>query len=220
MKEKNKKKNGESSAKPRRIVAILCVLLALSVILDYFNISQVFHIDMSNFNWDFLSIFVGNLVVVGLYYLTYWLIDRHNIKRTENQERNVKTVINEVYKQCNKIIALLENEIGIVEVLPDVQPDNNTYVADVIETINKSVFATEPFIYDAVVNGIIAQSELETYINIRSDFIQYVSYRARLFANKSKGGESTKTSLLVDTIKDLKTKLMHDIEQQLSKAKQ
>ena len=220
MKEKNRKKKGESSAKPRRIVAVLCVLLALSVILDYFNISQVFHIDMSNFNWDFLSIFVGNLVVVGLYYLTYWLIDRHNIKRTENQERNVKTVINEVYKQCNKIIALLENEIGIVEVLPDVQPDNNTYVADVIETINKSVFATEPFIYDAVVNGIIAQSELETYINIRSDFIKYVSYRARLFANKSKGGESTKTSLLVDTIKDLKTKLMHDIEQQLSKAKQ
>lgn len=114
MKEKNRKKKGESSAKPRWIVAVLCVLLALSVILDYFNISQILHIDMSNFNWDFLSIFVGNLVVVGLYYLTYWLIDRHNIKRTENQERNVKTVINEVYKQCNKIIALLENEIGIV----------------------------------------------------------------------------------------------------------
>ena len=220
MKEKNRKKKGESSAKPRRIVAVLCVLLALSVILDYFNISQVFHIDMSNFNWDFLSIFVGNLVVIGLYYLTYWLIDRHNIKRTENQERNVKTVINEVYKQCNKIIALLENEIGIVEVLPDVQPDNNTYVADVIETINKSVFATEPFIYDAVVNGVIAQSELETYINIRSDFIQYVSYRARLFANESKGRELEKNSLFMDTIKRVKTDLIHDIEQQLSKAKQ
>ena len=220
MKEKNRKKKGESSAKPRRIVAVLCVLLALSVILDYFNISQVFHIDMSNFNWDFLSIFVGNLVVVGLYYLTYWLIDRHNIKRTENQERNVRTVINEVYEQCSKIIALLENEIGIVEVLPAVQSDNNTYVADVIETINKSVFATEPFIYDAVVNGVIAQSELETYINIRSDFIQYVSYRARLFANESKGRELEKNSLFMDTIKRVKTDLIHDIEQQLSKAKQ
>ena len=220
MKEKNRKKKGESSAKPRRIVAVLCVLLALSVILDYFNISQVFHIDMSNFNWDFLSIFVGNLVVVGLYYLTYWLIDRHNIKRAKNQECNAKTVINGVYKQCNEHIALLESEVGRVVLLPDVKSDNDTYVADVIETINNSVFATVPFIYDAVVNGIIAQSELETYINIRSDFIQYVSYRARLFANESKGRELEKNSLFMDTIKRVKTDLIHDIEQQLSKAKQ
>lgn len=219
MKEKTRKKS-ETSAKPFWIVLVLCVLLVLFVILDYFNISQIIHIDMSNFNWDFLSIFVGNLVVVGLYFLTYWLIDRHNIKRTENQERNVRTVINEVYEQCSKIIALLENEIGIVEVLPAVQSDNNTYVADVIETINKSVFATEPFIYDAVTNGVIAQSELETYIKIRNAFIEYVSYRALLFAEKSNSGEVDKKSLLMDTIKDLKTKLTHDIEQQLSKAKQ
>ena len=89
-----------------------------------------------------------------------------------------------------------------------------------IETINKTVFAAEPFIYDAVVNGVIAQSELETYINIRSDFIQYVSYRARLFANESKGRELEKNSLFMDTIKRVKTDLIHDIEQQLSKAKQ
>ena len=220
MKEKNRKKKGESSAKPFWIVLGLCVLLALFVILDYFNISQIIHIDMSNFNWDFLSIFVGNLVVIGLYYLTYWLIDRHNIKRAKNQECNAKTVINGVYKQCNEHIALLESEVGRVVLLPDVKSDNDTYVADVIETINKSVFATEPFIYDAVVNGIIAQSELETYINIRSDFIQYVSYRARLFANESKGRELEKNSLFMDTIKRVKTDLIHDIEQQLSKAKQ
>ena len=220
MKEKNRKKKGESSAKPRRIVAVLCVLLALSVILDYFNISQVFHIDMSNFNWDFLSIFVGNLVVVGLYYLTYRLIDRDNIKRAKNQERNVKKVINIVYTECRKNIALLENEIGIVEVLPDVQSDSHIYVADVMERINKTVFAMEPFIYDAVNNGVVAESELETYINIRSAFIQYVSYRALLFAEKSKGRELEKNSLFMDTIKRVKTDLIHDIEQQLSKAKQ
>lgn len=220
MKEKTRKKKGESSAKPFWIVLGLCVLLALFVILDYFNISQIIHIDMSNFNWDFLSIFVGNLVVIGLYYLTYWLIDRHNIKRAKNQECNAKTVINGVYKQCNEHIALLESEVGRVVLLPDVKSDNDTYVADVIEIINKTVFAAEPFIYDAVVNGVIAQSELETYINIRSDFIQYVSYRARLFANESKGRELEKNSLFMDTIKRVKTDLIHDIEQQLSKAKQ
>lgn len=219
MKEKNRKKKGESSAKPRRIVAVLCVLLALSVILDYFNISQIIHIDMSNFNWDFLSIFVGNLVVVGLYYLTYRLIDRDNIKRAKNQERNVKKVINIVYTECRKNIALLENEIGIVEVLPDVQSDSHIYVADVMERINKTVFAMEPFIYDAVNNGVVAESELETYINIRSAFIQYVSYRALLFAEKSKGRELEKNSLFMDTIKRVKTDLIHDIEQQLSEAK-
>ena len=219
MKEKNRKKKGESSAKPRRIVAVLCVLLALSVILDYFNISQVFHIDMSNFNWDFLSIFVGNLVVVGLYYLTYRLIDRDNIKRAKNQERNVKKVINIVYTECRKNIALLENEIGIVEVLPDVQSDSHIYVADVMERINKTVFAMEPFIYDAVNNGVVAESELETYINIRSAFIQYVSYRALLFAEKSKGRELEKNSLFMDTIKRVKTDLIHDIELLLSEAK-
>ena len=219
MKEKNRKKKGESSAKPRRIVAVLCVLLALSVILDYFNISQIIHIDMSNFNWNFLSIFVGNLVVVGLYYLTYRLIDRDNIKRAKNQERNVKKVINIVYTECRKNIALLENEIGIVEVLPDVQSDSHIYVADVMERINKTVFAMEPFIYDAVNNGVVAESELETYINIRSAFIQYVSYRALLFAEKSKGRELEKNSLFMDTIKRVKTDLIHDIEQQLSEAK-
>ena len=219
MKEKNRKKKGESSAKPRRIVAVLCVLLALSVILDYFNISQIIHIDMSNFNWDFLSIFAGNLVVVGLYYLTYRLIDRDNIKRAKNQERNVKKVINIVYTECRKNIALLENEIGIVEVLPDVQSDSHIYVADVMERINKTVFAMEPFIYDAVNNGVVAESELETYINIRSAFIQYVSYRALLFAEKSKGRELEKNSLFMDTIKRVKTDLIHDIEQQLSEAK-
>ena len=219
MKEKNRKKKGESSAKPRRIVAVLCVLLALSVILDYFNISQIIHIDMSNFNWDFLSIFVGNLVVVGLYYLTYRLIDRDNIKRAKNQERNVKKVINIVYTECRKNIALLENEIGIVEVLPDVQSDSHIYVVDVMERINKTVFAMEPFIYDAVNNGVVAESELETYINIRSAFIQYVSYRALLFAEKSKGRELEKNSLFMDTIKRVKTDLIHDIEKQLSEAK-
>lgn len=220
MKEKNRKKKDESSAKPRWIVAVLCVLLVLSVILDYFNISQIIHIDMSNFNWDFLSIFAGNLVVVGLYYLTYWLIDRRNIKRAKNQERNVKKVINSVYTECRKNIALLENEIGIVEVLPDVQSDSHIYVADVMERINKTVFAMEPFIYDAVNNGVVAESELETYVNIRSAFIQYVSYRALLFAEKSKGRELEKNSLFMDTIKRVKTDLIHDIEQQLSKVKQ
>ena len=174
---------------------------------------------MSNFNWDFLSIFVGNLVVVGLYYLTYRLIDRDNIKRAKNQERNVKKVINIVYTECRKNIALLENEIGIVEVLPDVQSDSHIYVVDVMERINKTVFAMEPFIYDAVNNGVVAESELETYINIRSAFIQYVSYRALLFAEKSKGRELEKNSLFMDTIKRVKTDLIHDIEQQLSEAK-
>ena len=214
MKEKTRKKKGESSAKPFWIVLGLCVLLALFVILDYFNISQIIHIDMSNFNWDFLSIFVGNLVVVGLYYLTYRLIDRDNIKRAKNQERNVKKVINIVYTECRKNIALLENEIGIVEVLPDVQSDSHIYVVDVMERINKTVFAMEPFIYDAVNNGVVAESELETYINIRSAFIQYVSYRALLFAEKSKGRELEKNSLFMDTIKRVKTDLIHDIEQQ------
>lgn len=218
MKEKTRKKS-ETSAKPFWIVLGLFVLLALFLILDYFNISQIIHIDMSKLNWDFLSIFIGNLVVIGLYYLTYRLIDRGNIKRAKNQERNVKKVINSVYTECRKNIALLENEIGIVEVLPDVQSDSHIYVADVTERINKTVFAMEPFIYDAVNNGVIAESELETYINIRSAFIQYVSYSALLFAEKSKGRELEKNSLFMDTIKRVKTDLIHDIEQQLSEAK-
>ena len=57
-------------------------------------------INISNINSDLLGIFVNSIVVVGLYMITYFLLDKKNIETRENQRQIIKYMLSNDYKHC------------------------------------------------------------------------------------------------------------------------
>ena len=78
MKEKLKAiiKNNEF----KLILLIYIIVFVIYIIVDYFNVLYKLNLFVSNINYDLLSIFINALVIIFIFNITYYLIEKNKIK--------------------------------------------------------------------------------------------------------------------------------------------
>ena len=84
------------------IFKIILSCLALTFIyflLDINDLPAGIGIHSEKINWDIASIVIGNLVVIGLYFITYSLIDNRSIEKDKNQREVALLLLNKTYDQ-------------------------------------------------------------------------------------------------------------------------
>jgi len=202
----------------KRVFKTICFLLVASfvilVLLDYFNCAGLIGLDVTKLNWDFLSIVIGNFVVISLYLTTYFLIDKRNLERNNNQEQSAKIVLREIYSKCEEDILLYDNKEVLERISKKCDFDIPIFQDPMIARIKDYPFEYEEIIFTAASNGMLTESEFDSFIKIRNEFKTYVTRRIIFFDAEENEIKNTQNGLL-KILREGRASLLEAIKKEL-----
>ena len=80
--------------KSSKVIVTIIIFLAVSFIILFLDFSNILYFISKNFNYDFLSIFIPNIVLIFIFLITYFLIDKRNMEKEEKISNNQQNVLN------------------------------------------------------------------------------------------------------------------------------
>ena len=169
-------------AKKIVLVVAVCVFTVSAVItLDALNIAAALGLDTSVFQWDLLSIIVGNVVVIAIFIITYILIESNNIKRQKNQEKSAKIILKNIYNQCQSMMASLED--GGTRKITAYKLNGNVALHEepTVKYCQDVPFEYGQYIFEASSNGVLSESEFQAFLEIRRAYKVYVAMRLTFY---------------------------------------
>lgn len=202
----------------KKVGAIIIAFIFLSFCLciaDYFNVPSLLGIDVPSINWDFTSMLIGNVIVIILYLITFVLIDRSNIKRSENQERNVHIILTKIYSHCKEFIELLDNKDTAKMAAKKCNFDVPNFQDPVMVKYQDLPFELEQYVLDASHNGILSEEEFQTYISIRKRYKSYITNKITFFDADEYSDNPQIAHGIIPYLKKERTELMEEIDNQL-----
>lgn len=203
----------------RKIYRIILVSVGMILILitaDYFNLPSNIGFDMPSLNWDFLGILIGNFVVLFLYIITYLLIDHRNIKRNENQVRNIKLILADAYTQCKNQIELFDKKEIVKSAAKKCNFNVLNFQDPVLTQIQEMPFELEQYILDSSNSGILSKAEFQAFLNIRKEYKSYISFKITFFDAEEHTDNQEVQNELTLFITQKRDSLLKSIDTQLS----
>lgn len=155
-------------------VVIFIIFTTIAVVLDYFNL-----IGGDKINWDFISLFINNSVVVLIYYLTFCLIDKRTITKESNQNKVAQVMMLETYKRIKENMKIWTPELVAKYIVPKV--DFNKTNDPFMEKIKNVPFQYDDYIFEFAKNGVISDRDFSIYIKIKSEYEGFISMTISLF---------------------------------------
>lgn len=158
-------------------ISVLLIILAI----DYCNILSFITLKL---NYNYLSIIVGTITTIYLFWITYYLIDKRISDNEKEKKKNKKSalyiMLSETYKKCNEVFILFNDDTTLTKyIVPKV--DFNKIIDPFIEQQKNNVFKYNSKILELVSDGIVDRETLEQYINIKETFSNYISLKVTLF---------------------------------------
>ncbi|MDG6155641.1 hypothetical protein NF716_04635 [Lactococcus formosensis] len=155
----------------------LCTIVFITaiafIILDYNNFPSYLGMKVVNINWDFLAIVISNCIVVLLYLITYFVLDRRSIIREKNKNEVAYLLIKKSYEEVRKQADFMTIEIVKKYVVPkiDFKSTDNTLVNNMCN----APFEDENLIFELVKDGQISKELLNGYISVKKSYSIYIN---------------------------------------------
>lgn len=168
------------------LVIVICILLIISYFLfDYINVLSVSNINTTNINYNFLSIFINNIVIIGLYIITYFIVDAKNIKIYNNKKAIVKYMLVDDYNTCLSFRELYKDKTILSTVVKNIDGDSFSFNNEYLKNLKNVSFKNYTNIVNYSEQGIINVKILKQYFLIRENYFSIVSgYILTLNVNK------------------------------------
>lgn len=159
------------------IITITLILLIFIVYLtcDYNNILSKKGIDVSRLNFDLLGIFVNSIIVIGLYLMTYFLIDKKNIQTRNNQEEIIRYMLKNDYNACLNYLKLMSDNLTIERISKHIKGDVLLYKDDFFMNYINIPFENYQNITNYAIQGIVSRELLEKYYFIKRSYKEVVT---------------------------------------------
>lgn len=204
--------------KNRRVwtLGILCVAcMVLITTADFFDFFSRAGLSVAHFNLDFLSIVIGNGVVILLFIIAYALIDSRNIEKENNKRRTVLVILKNVYEHCIEMVELFSDDFTRKHAVSKCSMDE-VAVNDKMHM----VYRTLPFAdnNDAILgfmqDGVLSKNETETYFEVKRKYASYIDlsiiYWTPTDHVSTKGLEESLLSMLRTALDEIEGELTHD----------
>lgn len=165
------------------IFGSVCIIFA-GFLLDIFDVPSKLGVPMDSVNWDALSLIVGNLLVILIAVITYFLIDKRNREKEKNQREVAVYTLQNIYEQCLSEFKKFDH------------PKYTEYAKKCFDNEDPDFQkAKEQFLYDGpydahsdivefAKNGIISKNEYQTYLEIKEAHHMYVFLRLMFYDEK------------------------------------
>ena len=173
------------------LIILILVADALILFVDYKYINK------SGLDIYLITALLTNSVTIFLYSLTYFLINKRTIIKSDNQTNVAKTMIEESIKSVEEIMQYLTPQIAERYIVPKLN-FNDSFM-------NQAVFlniANKPFCFDDQIiefskNGIITSENFLSYVRIKRIFLSFLDMTIS-FYDKKEFSEKFKSDLVLE----------------------
>lgn len=168
----------------KRIFAIILSCIAITSVyfcLDINNTIASTGIPCQEINWDIASIVIDNLVVIGLYLITFYLLDSRQIKISKNQREVALLLMSKTYEQCKESVSLFE-----LREVREKAVEKCDFDKVICEDKQMQYYLDFPFefheqIVEFASTGIISKKEFSDYLDLRETFRKHINIRIMFF---------------------------------------
>jgi hypothetical protein len=148
--------------------------------IDYLNLPSHLGFSINRINFNALNVISGIFVAIFIFILSYYFVEKWNIKKQQNQEKAIITVLIQIYENCKQGITLLHK--GGLQFLIK-QTDFQAlydYNSPAYKYAN-SFFENEQFLLQFFAEGIVSHDIILSYFKIKQDINQHLTMSVALF---------------------------------------
>lgn len=166
------------------LITLICTIgvLMLSICMDYYNVPSLLGLHINTVKYELLGAVLNAVVVIGLYVVTYVIIDKRQIQKEQNAKMVSYVLMNSTYKKCVDYLDMLDDQQVLAKyIVPKI--DFNKSAKDDPITINlqSAPFSEYISILDLSKSGFVTHKDLTTYLTIMERYKSYVSERITFF---------------------------------------
>lgn len=163
--------------KRKALIAVLCVgiIISAAVIIDWMNIPSKMGIVSAQFNYDFWSIMIGGLVPIGLFVVTYILIDSYQNEKEKNKIGVAMALIKQAYDTVSTFAGLYIRE-DVRRVAVQKCDFNKSIIDDpTFQNLQNIPFESNDTIIQFVSEGVIEKSIFQDYLDVKKQYEIFVT---------------------------------------------
>ena len=182
----------------KRIFKIILSCLALTfiyVLLDINDLPADIGIHSEKINWDIASIVIGNLVVIGLYFITYSLIDNRSIEKDKNQREVALLLLNKTYDQSAESVKLFDYPGAAEKAAQKCDLSKTAHQDSQFMYYLEFPFEFHEQIVEFASAGIISKKEFDNYLELKETFRKHIN-RKIVFFDKEELSRETKKEFI------------------------
>lgn len=178
MKKKTKKQDNNHLFK----AAIPALLFALYVILDYLNAPQLLGLSSNRINMDFFDVFLNSVIVVVLYIITYYFVDRKQIQKDANSKDTADVLLLYTYKECLDNLQMVWNREWVKKyIVPKVDGNKPVTENKIIMNLQRFPFASKGEVLELSQSGYVEKEVLARYLHIQKEYNHIINMKITFY---------------------------------------
>ena len=189
----------------RKIILACLAISGVLALLDYWNLPTRLGLKTASINWDIASLVISNVIVVGLYLITYHVLDKRNVAKEKNQRSVAKYMMVSTYNACKDKVDLFADDATAKHAAGKCDFDKLQFEDPVFEKYLDLPFDYHDSIIEFAKTGVISMNEFKRYSKIREYYRSHITIRISLFDNPKYANYKKKE--LLDEIKRAKKEL-------------
>ena len=157
-----------------------CLSIILYLLLDYLNIPTRLGIHISEINMDALAIFTSVITAVTIFLLTYFLVERWNLRKQYNQTQMASMFLSKTYEDCKFYLSGLD--LGALDKLVKRTDFNAYYNHDSPAAKYADIpFENEQRIMQYAEEGIVSSAIIEKYLEVKNEYLKHIIMSVTFF---------------------------------------
>lgn len=151
--------------------AIPAVLFGIYVILDYLNVPQLLGLSSERINMDFFGVFLNSVIVVVLYIITYYFVDRRQIQKDANSKDTADVLLLYTYKECLDNLEMVWNSEWVKKyIAPKIDGNKPVTENKIIMNLQGLPFSSKGEILELSKSGYVEKEVLARYLHIQKEY--------------------------------------------------
>jgi hypothetical protein len=152
------------------------------IVLDYFNLPSILGFKMSNVNYTLIDTVLNVSVVISLYIITFFLIDKRQIRKDDNAKGTADILMLSAYNQCKELSKIVDTQSWLERyIVPKIDFNKTDLDNRVILNLQNNPFAEHSHILLLAENGAISRGDLMKYFEIMELYKSFISLRITFY---------------------------------------
>ena len=157
-----------------------CLSIVLYLMFDYLNIPSLLGVHISEINMDALGIFTSVITAVIIFLLTYFLVERWNLRKQYNQTQMASMFLSKTYEDCKFYLSGLD--LGALDKLVKRTDFNAYYNHDSPAAKYADIpFENEQRIMQYAEEGIVSSAIIEKYLEVKNEYLKHIIMSVTFF---------------------------------------
>lgn len=164
------------------LLMYLFIPIVVVIVLDYFNLPSILGFKMSNVNYTLIDTVLNVSVVISLYIITFFLIDKRQIRKDDNAKGRADILMLSAYNQCKELSKIVDTQSWLESyIVPKVDSNKTGLDNRVILNLQNNPFAEHSHILLLAENGAISRGDLMKYFEIMELYKSFISLRITFY---------------------------------------